>query len=78
MYLNLKRKFWWCGMKKNIAEYVVQCLSYQLVKAGHQRSIGKLQSLKVPTWKWDQIAMDIFVGLPKAPSRQNAIWIIVD
>jgi hypothetical protein len=29
-------------------------------------------------WKWDQIAMDFVVGLPKAPSGQDAIWVIID
>jgi hypothetical protein len=29
-------------------------------------------------WKWDQIAMELLVGLPRAPSGQDAIWVIVD
>jgi hypothetical protein len=29
-------------------------------------------------WKWDQIAMDFVVGLPRAPTRQDAIWVIID
>lgn len=35
MYQDLKKKFWWHGMKKDIAEYVAQCHSCQLVKAEH-------------------------------------------
>lgn len=66
MYQDLKKKFWWCGMKMDIVEYVAQCHSYQLVKAEHQRPVGLLKPLDVPTWKWDQIAMDFVVGLPKA------------
>jgi hypothetical protein len=78
MYQDLKKKFWWYGMKWNIAEYVVQCPSCQFVKAEHQKLAGQLQPLKLPMWKWDQIAMDFVVGLPKAPSGQDAIWVIVD
>jgi hypothetical protein len=78
MYQDLKSKFWWCGMKMDIAEYVAQCPSCQLVKAEHQRLVGELQPLEVPMWKWDQIAMDFVVGLPKAPSGQHAIWVIID
>jgi len=78
MYQDLKKKFWWCGMKRDIAEYVAQCHSCQLVKAEHQRPAGLLKPLEVPVWKWDQIAMDFVVGLPKAPSGQDAIWVIVD
>jgi len=29
-------------------------------------------------WKWDQISMDFVVGLPKAPSGQDSIWVIID
>jgi hypothetical protein len=35
MYQDLKKKFLWCGMKRDIAEYVAQCHSCQLVKAEH-------------------------------------------
>jgi hypothetical protein len=48
------------------------------VKAEHQRPAGELQPLDVPMWKWDQIAMDFVVGLPKAPSGQDARWVIID
>jgi hypothetical protein len=57
---------------------VARCPSCQLVKAEHQRPAGQLQPLEVPMWKWDQVAMDFVVGLPKAPSGQDAIWVIID
>jgi hypothetical protein len=78
MYQDLKKKFWWHGMKKDIAEYVAQCHVCQLVKAEHQRHAGLLKPLAVPMWKWDQISMDFVVCLPKAPGGQDAIWVIVD
>lgn len=65
-------------MKHNIAEYVAQCPSCQLVKAEHQRPMEKLQPFEIPTWKWDQIAMDFVIGLPKASSVQEAIWVVID
>jgi hypothetical protein len=73
MNQDLKKKFWWCGMKHNVDEYISQCPSCQLVKVEHQTPAGQLQPLKVPMWKWDQIAMDFVVVLPKAPNRQDAI-----
>jgi hypothetical protein len=45
MYQDLKKKFWWCGMKRNLAKYVVQYPLCQLVKAEHQRPIVQLQPL---------------------------------
>jgi hypothetical protein len=48
MYQDLKKRFWWYGMKREIAEYVVVCDSCQRIKAEHQRSAGLLQPLQIP------------------------------
>jgi hypothetical protein len=78
MYQDLKKIYWWSGMKRDIAEYVARCATCQQVKAKHQQPAGPLQPLSIPEWKWDQIAMDFVVGLPRVPSGQDAIWVIVD
>ncbi|KAL5548287.1 hypothetical protein UlMin_003518 [Ulmus minor] len=74
MYQDLKERFWWSGMKKEVAEYVAKCLTCQKVKAEHQRPGGKLQPLEIPEWKWDQITIDFVVGLPKTTKGHDAIW----
>ena len=33
MYRDLKRNFWWEGMKREVAEYVSKCFTCQQVKA---------------------------------------------
>jgi hypothetical protein len=43
MYQDLKKKFWWNKMKREIAEHVAICDSCQRIKAGHQRPTGLLQ-----------------------------------
>jgi hypothetical protein len=48
MYQDLKKRFWWYGMKREIAEYVVRCDSFQSIKAEHQRLAGLLQPLQIP------------------------------
>jgi hypothetical protein len=48
MYQDLKKRFSWYGMKREIAEYVVVCDSYQRIKAEHQRPAGLLQPLQIP------------------------------
>jgi hypothetical protein len=35
MYLDLKQKYWWVRMKRDVAEYVAVCDTYQRVKAEH-------------------------------------------
>ena len=35
MYRDLGRQFWWCGKKKDVAEFVSYCLTCQQVKAEH-------------------------------------------
>jgi hypothetical protein len=35
MYLDLKARYWWRGMKKEIAQYVARCDTCQRTKAEH-------------------------------------------
>jgi hypothetical protein len=48
MYLDLKTRYWWRGMKKEIAQYVARCDTCQRTKAEHQKPAGLLQPLPVP------------------------------
>jgi hypothetical protein len=78
MYKDLKTRYWWYGMKRDIVEYVSLCDTCQRVKVEHQRPAGLLQPLKIPEWKWEEIRMDFIVGLPRTQAGYNSIWIIVD
>jgi hypothetical protein len=42
------------------------------------KAAGPLQSLPIPTWKWEDISMDFIVGLPKTAKGYDSIWVIVD
>ena len=65
-------------MKRDIAKFVEQCSTCQQVKAGHQRLAGMLKPLLIPKGKWDEIAMDFILGLPKTPSKEDSIWVVVN
>ena len=78
MYQDLKRNFWWPDMKRDIAEWVSKCYTCQKVKAKHQRPSGLIQPLKIPEWKWEHIAIDFVVGLPRTKANHDAIWVIID
>ncbi|GKC91570.1 putative reverse transcriptase domain-containing protein, partial [Tanacetum coccineum] len=58
MYYDLRERYWWPGMKKDIAVYVSRCMTCLKVKAEHQRPSGLLQQPEIPEWKWERIAMD--------------------
>jgi hypothetical protein len=48
MYQDLKKRFWWHGMKREISEYVSICDSCHRIKAEHHRPAGLLQPLQIP------------------------------
>ena len=78
MYQDLRQRFWWTRMKREIARYVSECDTCQRVKASHLKSAGPLQPLSIPSWKWEDISMDFVVGLPKTSKGYDSIWVIVD
>jgi hypothetical protein len=78
MYQDLKEKYWWYGLKRDVASHVALCDVCQRVKAEHQRPVGLLQPLKVSEWKWEEISMDFIVGLPRTRDGYDSIWITVD
>jgi hypothetical protein len=78
IYRDMKGSYWQNNIKKDIASFVEQCLTCQQVKAGHQRPAGMLKSLLIPKWKWDKIAMDFILGLPKTPVGEDCIWVVID
>ncbi|GJZ45109.1 reverse transcriptase domain-containing protein [Tanacetum coccineum] len=82
MYYNLRDRYWWPVMKKDISVYVSRCLTCLKVKAKHQRSSGLLQQPEIPEWKWEGIAMDFVTKLPRTSSTvcrsRSYLIVIVD
>ena len=78
MYQDMKRNYWWPGMKRDIAEFVSKCLTCQQIKIEHKKPGGLLQPLEVAEWKWDHINMDFLTGLPMTRRKHDTIWVIVD
>nr|GEW45186.1 hypothetical protein [Tanacetum cinerariifolium] len=68
MYYDLRDRYWWPGIKKDIAEYVSKCLTCLKVKAEHQRPSGLLQQHEILACKWEGIAMDFVTKLPRTSS----------
>ena len=58
MYQNMKQKFWWYGLKRDVAAHVAMCEVCQRVKAEHQRQAGLLYPLKILEWKCMDFLLD--------------------
>ncbi|KAI3776235.1 hypothetical protein L1987_46008 [Smallanthus sonchifolius] len=78
MYQDLRKEYWWLGMKHEVTKYVSKCLTCSQVKAEHQKPYGKIQPLDIPEWKWEHITMDFITKLPRTAKGHDTIWEIVD
>nr|GEV07329.1 putative reverse transcriptase domain-containing protein [Tanacetum cinerariifolium] len=78
MYYDLRDRYWWSGMKKDIDVYVSKYSTCLKVKAEHPRPSGLLQQPEIPKCKKEGIAMDFVTKLPRTSSGHDAIWVIVD
>ena len=64
MYRDLRRQYYWSGMKRDVGDFFRRCLMCQQVKAGHQKPAELLQPLEVAEWKWEHVTMDFVTHLP--------------
>ena len=78
MYQDLRRQYYWRGMKRHVGDFVRRCLMCQQVKAEHQKLAGLIQPVEVAEWKWEHVTMDFVTHLPWTPQGHDAIWVIVD
>jgi hypothetical protein len=78
MCKDLKMRYWWKDMRRDIAHYVACCDTYSRVKIEHQKPVGLLKPLEIPIWKWEDISMDFVVGLARTPKGNDSIGVIVD
>ncbi|XP_042423270.1 uncharacterized protein LOC122010867 [Zingiber officinale] len=74
MYRDLKRSYWWNGMKKDIAVFVAQCLVCQQIKAEHQRPAGYHSAIQMAPFEalygracrsptlWDEVGESSVLG----------------
>ena len=65
-------------MKRDIVDFIAKCPNCQQVKYEHHRPGGTLQRMPILEWKWERIAMEFVVGLPKTLGKFDSIWVIVD
>jgi hypothetical protein len=49
--VDIQDKYWWRGIKGDVARFMAQCDVCQRVKAEHQKPSGLLQPLPILEWK---------------------------
>ena len=67
MYRDLRRQYYWSGMKRHVGDFVQRCLRCQQVKVKHHKPAGLLQPLEVAKWEvgarhdglCDPLSMDV-------------------
>ena len=76
MYRDLREVYWWSGMKRDIAEFMAKCSTYQQVKIEHQKPSGPMQEFIIAIWKWKQVNMDFVNGLPCTRHLHDLVWLL--
>ena len=73
MYRDMKRVFFWVGMKKDVGEFVSQCLVCQQIKVEQKKPSGLLHPLEVPQWKCESVSMDFIDHFPRSKKGNTSI-----
>jgi hypothetical protein len=78
MYADMKKFFFWVGMKRDVVHFITNCLECQQVKVDQHHPTDLLQPHDVSMSKWEVISMDFVVGLSLTSHRHNVSLVIVD
>ena len=69
--------FYWKGMRKEIKQWVRECLTCQRYKPDLAAYPGLLQPLPISDKVWSSISMDFIESLPKSQGK-TVIFVVVD
>ena len=64
-YRQLRKRFYWKGLKEYVQKYVNECKVCKQHKSELTYPAGLLQPFPIPEQKWDSISMDFIIDLPK-------------
>ncbi|GJP70424.1 hypothetical protein CLOP_g1367, partial [Closterium sp. NIES-67] len=65
----LHRFYYWPDSASDVQIYVLACPTCQRMKSSRQRSAGLLQPLEPPQKPWQQVTMDLVMGLPAETAK---------
>ena len=69
--------FFWEGMRKDVQQFVNECIVCQQTKYETKAPSGLLQPITPPVRVWEDLSLDFVVGLPQSRGSV-AILVVVD
>ena len=76
-YHRVQKEFFWDGLKSDIQNFVAECLVCQQNKVETFKTLSILQTLSIPSQRWEDISMDLITSLPKSKGK-SVIMVVVD
>jgi hypothetical protein len=76
--IAVRSHLFWPIMKKDVVDYITQCMECHKVKAEHRHPMGLLQPLSIPEKKWEVITMDFIIVLPRTNKQHDSIMVVVE
>jgi hypothetical protein len=74
----VRRQYFWTGTKKEVVNYITQCLECQKVKIEHIHPSRLLQPFPISKWKWEVVTVDFITKLPIKVKQHDSIMVVVD
>jgi hypothetical protein len=75
---QIKRRFDWEGVSKDVENFVKSCDVCQKSKNVNTKAAGLLQPIPVPKYRWEQVSMDLLTHLPKTDNGNDTLVVFVD
>lgn len=76
-YQRIARRYYWMGMRRNITDYVGQCIECKRYKPTNLKPAGLLQT-PIQAQRFEVISIDLFGPLPETPDGCRWIFIVED
>jgi len=77
-YRQVRKNFFWPGLKTMVKDYVLGCEACQRTKDERVRTPGLLHPLDITEMKWENISLDFVTALPNVRGGFDSVLVVVD